>query len=91
MTGIINTNDGHDKHFNDRHDKTVTSCVQAPRPNSGANGVGFKMMGWVRIWGNTFNPGYALVPINKTILTEHPVTPSILVADHCGCVWLAGP
>ena len=78
-------NDRHDKapmtnmtNVNGRHvltpitRMTESNCVQRRRSSSRLNGVGFEMMGWVRLWGDTFNPAGT---VNKTRVTIHPVTP----------------
>ena len=80
MTDMTNINDRHDKtpmtditNINDQHGltpmtrTTESNYVQRPRSNSRSNGVGFEMMGWVRLWGDTFNPAGRL--------TMRPVTP----------------
>ena len=73
MTDMININDRHGLTPMTR--MTESNYAQRPRSNSRSNGVGFEMMGYVRLWGDTFkSSGYTLVSVNKTRVTMHPVT-----------------
>ena len=66
MTDTANINDRHDRTpmtdmISDRHNNTPmtrmteSNSVQRPRSHSRSNGVGFKLMGCVRLWGDVFN------------------------------------